>query len=115
MFARELHALMGEKIWTSFANYYARIARGEPTDFDVYIYCKDVFDWYNKNKLKMDEICSMYEIHPKDFSMHYHWTLWLEFKEMWIDSTLEQRKDLLQLLQSKKLLKFSMYQIWKMI
>jgi hypothetical protein len=109
-FARELHILMGEKIWTSFANYYARIARGNSNGLDAGIYTQDVMDWYNTHKLKMNDLCLKYESTNKD----YHWTLWFECKEMWIDSTLEQRKDLLQLLRSKKFEKFNMYQIWNM-
>jgi hypothetical protein len=118
MFPRELHALMGEKVWTSFANHYAQIARGCVNGLDAYIYVKDIVDWYQNNKAKMDELCTRGTTLSEttgDLCMHYHWTLWLECKEMWIDSTLEQRKDLLQLLRSKKLEKFNMYQIWKII
>jgi hypothetical protein len=114
LFPQELHALMGEKVWTSFANHYARIARGDANGLDAYIYVKDIVDWYQKNKAKMDELCLKSKI-TGDLSMHYHWTLWLECKEMWIDSTLEQRKDLLQLLRSGKFDKFNMYQKWKII
>ena len=120
---------MGEKVWRSFANHYARIARGDANGLDAYIYVRDIVDWYQNNKAKMDELCLKSEmaLAPSmddtrgttlseilgDLCMHYHWTLWLECKEMWIDSTLEQRKDLLQLLRSENFNKFNMYQKWK--
>jgi len=116
MFARQLHILMGEAIWESFANFYAQIARGDGLrkGYDTTFYVNNIIKWYHKSRNEMDPLTEVSHIFCDGrMEMNYHLTLWNEFKEMWIDSTKDQQVELL--CQLNKFQTLNMYQVWNLL
>ncbi len=122
MFPRELHALMGESIWPIFAFKYALCARGN--GFQVgYLphfpgFVQQLVSWYLANRSKVDALVDLhllllkteYETSPDSFQneRHYHLSLWVELKDIWVDSDLDTQKELMTLITCKQ----NIYQTW---
>jgi hypothetical protein len=122
MFAHDLHALMGESLWPVFAWKYALCARGN--GFQVgYLphflgFVRQLVSWYHAHRVEVDALVDShllllkteYETSPDDFQneLHYHLSMWVEFKDIFVESNLEDQKELMTLITCKQ----NIYQTW---
>jgi hypothetical protein len=88
LFDVALETLMGKEVWDRFASQYRNFSTGsgfQRGHGSVLMYqVGPVQQFYNENKLKMDELQLAANTSNLD-QRSETFALWLEFKEMWID------------------------------